>query len=75
MARVRRSAEEILLDELTAAENKVKEAQQKLEEATNDYNKLKKEYDEKQDEKIIEAFHASGKTFDEVIAFLTGETE
>ena len=45
MARVRRSAEEILLDELTAAENKVKEAQQKLEEATNDYNKLKKEYD------------------------------
>lgn len=72
MARVRRSAEEILLDELTAAENKVKEAQQKLEEATNDYNKLKKEYDEKQQEKVLNAIQKSGKTYEEIIALIEG---
>ena len=75
MARPRRTAEEVLNANLKAAEQAMEDAKKKLEDATMNYEKLKKEIEEKQDEKIIEAFHASGKTFDEVIAFLTGETE
>lgn len=72
MARVRRSPEEILLDELTAAENAMKEAQEKLDKATNDYNELKKQYDEKQIEKMLKAIQDSDKTYEDVIAFVKG---
>ena len=72
MARVRRSPEEILLDELTAAENTMKEAQEKLDEATNTYNEKKKKYDELQKEKLLKAIQKSGKTYEEIIALIEG---